>query len=101
MSRRRSRLCDDGLQERNIQSNCLGRSEVLRNENSGALKAYLKRYSPQFRHNTAPSLAHILRAGRQVWIGQARELLSIVGCDTRDCGLGSEAGGDQGIRSLF
>ena len=39
VSRRRSRLCDDGLQERNIQSNCLGRSEVLRDENPAALKA--------------------------------------------------------------
>jgi len=73
----------------------------LRDDNPAALKAYLKRYSPQFRHDTAAGLAYILRAGRQVWIGQARELFSIVGCDTRDCGLGSEAGGDQGIRSLF
>jgi len=67
----------------------------------GAIKAYLKRCSPQFRHDTAAGLTHILRAGRQVRIWKVRELFGIVGCHTRDGGLGGEAGSDQGIGPLF
>src|SRR5947209_3566567 len=101
VTRCRSRLRDDCLEEFGIQPNRFGRSEVLRDKNRGAIEAYLQRYPPQLCHDTSPGLTHILCASRQVRVGKLRELSRVVSCNTRDCGLGSETRANQVVSPLF